>query len=190
MTVPPPPPGRPMRADARRNYERLVSVATEAFLENGADASLDDIAKRAGVGPGTLYRHFPVRQDLVDAVLDRWMASVLTEAEPLRQSADPAEALAVWLRRLVSHVYRFRGLSSALIPPEDKYSKDSPARVLHSTSEELLTRAQASGRIRSDVAIKELMTLVSGVTWACTSGKEIDADRLIGLIMDGLRVRD
>jgi AcrR family transcriptional regulator len=190
MTVPPPPPVRPMRADARRNYERLVSAATEAFLENGADASLDDIAKRAGVGPGTLYRHFPVRQDLIDAVLDRWMASVLTDAEPLLQADDPAEALAVWLRRLVSHVYRFRGLSSALIPPEAKMNGDSPGWVLHRTSESLLSRAQQSGRIRSDVVIKEVMMLVSGVTWACTSGKEVDADRLIDLIMDGLRVRD
>ncbi|MFC1406236.1 MULTISPECIES: TetR/AcrR family transcriptional regulator [Streptacidiphilus] len=190
MTVPPSPPARPMRADARRNYERLVSAATEAFLENGADASLDDIAKRAGVGPGTLYRHFPARQNLIDAVLDRWMASVLTEAEPLLEAADPAEALAVWLRRLVSHVYRFRGLSSALIPPEDKMKGDSPGWVLHSTSEQLLARAQQSGQIRSDVVIKEVMMLVSGVTWACTSGKEVDADRLIDLIMNGLRVRD
>lgn len=190
MTVPPSPPARPMRADARRNYERLVSAATEAFLENGADASLDDIAKRAGVGPGTLYRHFPVRQNLIDAVLQQWMASVLTDAEPLRVAADPAEALAVWLRRLVAHVQVFRGLSSALIPPEDKMKQDSPAWVLHRTSEELLTRAQQSGGIRSDVALKELMTLVSGVTWACTRGEEVDADRLIDLIMDGLRVRD
>ena len=190
MTVPPSPPARPMRADARRNYERLVSAATEAFLENGAEASLDDIAKRAGVGPGTLYRHFPVRQNLIDAVLQQWMASVLTDAEPLLKAADPAEALAVWLRRLVAHVQVFRGLSSALIPPKDKMKQDSPAWVLHRTSEELLTRAQQSGGIRSDVAIKELMTLVSGVTWACDRGKEVDADRLIDLIMDGLRVRD
>ncbi|WP_042398744.1 TetR/AcrR family transcriptional regulator [Streptacidiphilus carbonis] len=194
MTAPPPPPpappGRPMRADARRNYERLVQVATEAFLEHGADASLDDIAKRAGVGPGTLYRHFPVRQDLIDAVLQRWMASVLTEAEPLRVAADPVEALGMWLRRLVAHVQVFRGLSSALIPPEDKFKESSPAWVLHRTSEELLARAQESGEIRSDIDIKELMTLVSGVTWACDRGKEIDADRLIDLIMDGLRVRD
>jgi AcrR family transcriptional regulator len=178
-------PPRPMRADARRNYERLLAVAIESFSENGANASLDDIAKRAEVGPGTLYRHFPTRQDLLEAVMDRWMESVLAEAEPLRESPDPAEALAVWLRRLVSHVGVFRGLAAALLPTGSK--QQSPGRVLHTIVEELLGRAQQSGQIRTDVTAKEVLTLVGGITWACDSGKQIDPDRLVNLVMDGLR---
>ena len=132
-------PPRPMRADARRNYERLLAVATEAFSEYGANASLDDIAKRAEVGPGTLYRHFPTRQDLLEAVMEQWMESVLAEAEPLLDSADPAEALAVWLRRLVAHVAVFRGLAAALLPTGSP--KESPGKVLQSTAADLLARA-------------------------------------------------
>jgi AcrR family transcriptional regulator len=191
--LPAPQPPRPMRADARRNYERLVSVATEAFLRHGRNASLDDIAKRAGVGAGTLYRHFPSRQDLLDAVMEQWIQSVLTDAEPLRHAPDPAEALSVWLRKLVSHVADYRGLAAALLPPEatnaKNTKKESPGRVLHGTAGDLLERAQASGQIREDVAIKDVLVLVSGITWACDSGKDVDTDLLIRLIMDGLRVR-
>ncbi|QMU68553.1 TetR/AcrR family transcriptional regulator [Streptacidiphilus sp. P02-A3a] len=179
-------PPRPMRADARRNYERLLAVATEAFSESGANASLDDIAKRAEVGPGTLYRHFPTRQDLLEAVMEQWMQSVLAEAEPLLDSADPAEALAVWLQRLISHVAVFRGLAAATLLPSG--AKDqSPGRVLHTTAEELLTRAQRSGQIRTDVTVIEVLTLVSGITWACDSGKPVNPVRLVELVMDGLR---
>jgi AcrR family transcriptional regulator len=180
-------PPRPMRADARRNYERLLAAATQSFSENGANASLDDIAKRAEVGPGTLYRHFPTRQDLLEAVMEQWMESVLAEAEPLLDSPDPAEALAVWLRRLVAHVAVFRGLAAALLPSGSP--QQSPGKVLHSTAEALLTRAQVSGQIRADVTVKEVLTLIGGITWACDSGKQVDPDRLVGLVMDGLRVR-
>jgi AcrR family transcriptional regulator len=178
---------RPMRADARRNYERLVSVATEAFLEHGESASLDDIAKRASVGPGTLYRHFPTRQDLISAVMEQWMQTVLAEAEPLLADEDPTEALSVWLRRLIAHVTVFRGLSAALLPPEP--GRESPGRVLHATVDELVARAQDSGGIRRDVGSKDLLMLVSGITWVCGSGKVVDTDKLVDLIMDGLRVQ-
>src|SRR5579859_1648564 len=91
---------RPMRADARRNYEKLVAVATESFLANGPDASLDDIAKRAGVGPGNVYRHFTNREALLDAVCVRWADSVAADAAPLLEAADPTAALNDWLVRL------------------------------------------------------------------------------------------
>lgn len=183
-TAPRPP--RPMRADARRNYERLVTVATEAFLEHGANASLDDIAKRAEVGPGTLYRHFPTRQDLLDAVVDQWMRSVLDEAQPLLDAADPAEALSRWLSRLIAHVAAFRGLTAALLPAEP--GRHSPGRVLHTTAGELLLRAQQSGQIRTDIEVHDVLMLISGIAFVCSSGKVVDTDKLVGLIMDGLRV--
>lgn len=181
-------PRRPMRADARRNYERLVAVATDAFIEHGASASLDDIARRAEVGPGTLYRHFPTRQDLLDAVFEQWVESVRADAEPLLTAADPAEAVGVWLHRLVSYVSTFRGLSAALLPEEAK--RESPGRVLHTTAERLITRAQQSGRLRDDVTSMEVLALVSGITWACASGKAVDSDKLVDLVLDGLRVQE
>ncbi|MBC3841995.1 TetR/AcrR family transcriptional regulator [Streptacidiphilus sp. 4-A2] len=177
-------PPRPMRADARRNYERLLAVATEAFSEHGANASLDDIAKRAEVGPGTLYRHFPTRQLLLEAVVDRWLESILAEAEPLRESADPGEALARWLRRLVSHLSVFRGVTAGLLPTDGP--KQSAGRVLHSIAEDLLVRAQQAGQIRPDLTVSEMTTLIYGITWACGT-KPVDPDRLVDLVLDGLR---
>jgi AcrR family transcriptional regulator len=183
---------RPMRADARRNYEKLVAVATESFLAHGPDASLDDIAKRAGVGPGTLYRHFPNREALLDAVCVRWADSVAADAAPLLEAADPTEALNDWLVRLVDHVSAFKGLASALLLSTDR--KHDTAWVLHHTSEELVERAKAVGGIRADVTTSELMQLTSGITYACShskqAGKPTSApERLIGLIMDGVRTR-
>ncbi|MEY9874979.1 AcrR family transcriptional regulator [Streptacidiphilus sp. MAP12-33] len=186
------PPRRPMRADARRNYEKLVAVATESFLANGPDASLDEIAKRAGVGPGTLYRHFPTRDDLLDAVCTRWADAVAADAAPLLTAEDPTRALADWLVRLVDHVGAFKGLASALLLNADR--KHDTAWILHHASEELVARAKAAGGIRQDVTTSELMTLTSGVTYACgyskQAGKTVSSpERLIGLIMDGVTTR-
>ncbi|WP_051943261.1 TetR/AcrR family transcriptional regulator [Streptacidiphilus rugosus] len=184
---------RPMRADARRNYERLVEVATESFLANGPNTSLDEIAKRAGVGPGTLYRHFPTRDDLFDAVCTRWTDAVAADARPLlAEEGEPIEALRVWLVKLVDHVGEFKGLASALLLTGDR--KQETAGVLHRTSEELIARAQASGDIRQDVSVSEIMQLTTGITYACSSAKQMNKpssspERLIGLIMDGLTVR-
>jgi AcrR family transcriptional regulator len=181
-----------MRADARRNYEKLVAVATESFLTNGPDASLDDIAKRAGVGPGTLYRHFPNREALLDAVCVRWADSVAADAAPLLEAEDPTEALNEWLVRLVDHVSAFKGLASALLLSTDR--KHDTAWVLHHTSEELVERAKAVGGIRADVTTSELMQLTSGITYACSHSKQAGKptstpERLIGLIMEGVRTR-
>ncbi|MEZ0066781.1 AcrR family transcriptional regulator [Streptacidiphilus sp. MAP12-20] len=183
---------RPMRADARRNYERLVEVATESFLANGPNASLDEIAKRAGVGPGTLYRHFPTRDDLLDAVCARWVDTVAADARPLLEATEPAAALREWLVKLVDHVGEFKGLASALLLSGDR--KHETAGVLHHTSEELIERAKASGEIRPDVTVTEVMQLTSGVTYACGSAKQMNKpgsspERLIGLIMDGISTR-
>ncbi|MEY9843513.1 TetR/AcrR family transcriptional regulator [Streptacidiphilus sp. MAP5-3] len=181
---------RPMRADARRNYERLVDVATESFLANGANASLDDIAKRAGVGPGTLYRHFPTRQDLFNAVAARWTESVAAEAEPLLGAEDPGAALHTWLVRMIAQIGEFRGLAAALLLTGDR--KHETVNVLGETLEHLLARAQASGQVRTDVEGHEIMQLASGISYACSTAKTMKKrastpDRLVGLIMDGLR---
>src|SRR5881227_1228774 len=100
-----------MRADARRNYERLLAAARAAFAEHGVDASLDDIARSAGVGPGTLYRHFPTRHALLEAVLGDAQATLLAEAEKLATEPDPDAALLTWMRGLATHSRTFRGLA-------------------------------------------------------------------------------
>src|SRR5262245_33601012 len=110
-----PPIARPLRADARRNYDRLIAAASEAIAERGAEAPLDDIAKRAGVGAGTLYRHFPTRQHLLDAVFHERIVLLRDEAARLAQEEpDPAAALEAWLRALVEHLRRYRGLAESL----------------------------------------------------------------------------
>ncbi|WP_443613007.1 TetR/AcrR family transcriptional regulator [Actinomadura madurae] len=106
---------RPMRADARRNYERLITTARVAFMENGTGASLDDIAKRAGVGSGTLYRHFPTRDALLHAVLRERIDGLLAHAEELLADPDPDAALGLWLRTYLSGAATPRGTSTVII---------------------------------------------------------------------------
>src|SRR5690242_2306744 len=117
MTTAPPPaePPRSMRADAQRNYARLLAVAKDAFGEHGADAPLDDIAKRAGVGAGTLYRHFPTRDSLMAAVYRDDVAELSAQAHDLLERMPPEEALAEWMRMQVAYIIRKRGLGTALI---------------------------------------------------------------------------
>ena len=100
-----------MRADARRNYERLVEVAGEAFHRDGTETSLEDVAKVAGVGIGTLYRHFPTRRSLVLAVLDQGAGEMLAQARELLVKAPPEEALLTWVGGLIRHTARYRGLA-------------------------------------------------------------------------------
>src|SRR5689334_10518730 len=99
------PAGRPLRADAQRNYDKIVGAAREVFRERGAEGSLDEIAKRAGVGPGTLYRHFPTRDALIDAVMRDWSDRINAESEEIALSDLPArEALAAWFSKFVENV--------------------------------------------------------------------------------------
>src|SRR5215216_6625186 len=104
-----------LRADARRNRDRLIAAAREAFAERGAEASLDDIARRAGVGPGTLYRHFPTRLTLIEAVYRDGVEALCAEARDLMSSPSPGEALATWLRSVLSYAGEKRGLATALM---------------------------------------------------------------------------
>ncbi|MER7007755.1 TetR family transcriptional regulator [Dactylosporangium sp. NPDC000555] len=186
-----PPIARPQRADARRNYDRLIAVASEAVAERGADASLDDIAKRAGVGPGTLYRHFPTRQHLLDAVfherivLLRDEAARLVEGEP-----DPVAALEAWLRAFIEHLRRYRGLSDAL---KAIYDKDDELMIgahdmLRWSVGTLLTRAQKAGVARTDIDGSDLLRIGHGAGMVVEPGPAGDerAERLIRLLMDGV----
>jgi AcrR family transcriptional regulator len=185
---------RPMRADAQRNYERLLSAAFAVFAERGADdASLEEIARRAGVGIGTLYRHFPTRQALLEAVYRDQVDAVRARAEELLRSESPAEALADWLRALASFSSTKHSLTSALLATLGKDSEllSSCSADISGAAEKLLTRAQEAGQVRPDADARDLIRLVHAVNLAAQHAPTDPGqrDRLIGLVLDGLRAQ-
>src|SRR5690348_3926943 len=144
---------RPMRADAQRNYARLLDAASAAFLEHGADdVSLEEIARRAGVGIGTLYRHFPTRQALLEAVYRDQVDLLRARAGELLRAESPGDALADWLRALVKFSSTKHSLVSALLATLGKDSDllSSCGQVIRGAAEALLARAQQAGAVRTD----------------------------------------
>lgn len=161
-------PPRPMRADARRNYERVLGEARAAFAEHGTDASLEDVARRAGVGIGTLYRHFPTRQALMSAVFQEALADLLDRSRELAGSDRPCHALVAWLRALITHAGEYRGLSRALMSASYDASSGLTqcSTKLRTAGELLLVRAQMSGDVRADTSIDDLMQLTNAIALA------------------------
>ncbi len=183
---------RPLRADAQRNYQRLVTAASAAFAEHGADdASLEEIARRAGVGIGTLYRHFPNRQALLEAVYRDQVDVLSDRARQLSESEDPGAALDEWLRALVSFGRTKRSLTSAMLATLDKDSEllSTCSLIMRSAATTLLKRAQEAGVVRADADATDMLRLVHAVSMAVERepADRGQADRLLGLIMDGLR---
>lgn len=176
---------RPRRADARRNYDALVAAARAAFAEAGAGAPLDDIARRAEVGIGTLYRNFPTRDDLIEAVYVDEIASLVDAAEAA-SSLEPFDALAAWLDRFVLYVGTKRALLEGL--NRDKAVFLQCREVMYEAGAPLLARAQQAGAVRDDVAIADVVKLVSGVA-AVAVDDDAQQRRLIDLAVDGLRAR-
>ena len=179
-----------MRADARRSRAKLLTAATAAFAENGADAPLDDIARRAGVGIGTLYRHFPTRLDLQAAVFRSQVQSVCDMADEFLVTASPEQALTGWLRAMAAYLVTKRGLSKTLI---DALGRDSELIsgcwvAMRDATGRLLTHAQQAGVRRDDLKPQEMLRLVHGIVIATEQSPE-DTDRLLTLMFDGLRPR-
>ncbi|MGX7673552.1 TetR/AcrR family transcriptional regulator [Plantactinospora sp. DSM 117369] len=174
---------RPKRADARRNYEALVSAAQEVFAEHGAAGSLEEVARRAGVGIGTLYRHFPTRRDLFESLyLDEVEALGRTAAELADQ--PPWEALAGWLRRFVGYTVTKRALAEELSHDSEFFQS---CRVeIYTAGEPLLARAQAAGVARADVSFDDTVRLLSGITKVQYADPG-QLDRVLGIALDGLR---
>ncbi|GAA3306859.1 TetR/AcrR family transcriptional regulator [Streptomyces cinereospinus] len=183
---------RPMRADARRNYERLLRAAVEAFAEHGEGASLDDIAKRAGVGSGTLYRHFPTRRALLEAAyLDR-IEALAQRADAIARELPPGEALVEWLNELALGLTRVRGLKSLLgsaVTDDGSAVATACGSRLTGAAERLVRAAQAEGSLRGDVEPIEVLRLTHGVATASelASGAGTDVRRYLSLLTDGLR---
>jgi AcrR family transcriptional regulator len=176
---------RPKRADARRNYEALISAAREAFAEDGISASLEDIARRAQVGIGTLYRHFPTRQDLFESVY-------VDEVEALCRTADdladlpPWDALVGWLHRFVRYTATKRALAEAL--NRDSGLFRTCRTEVYAAGEPLLKRAQQAGMARSDTSFDDVLRLLSGITMIHFA-EPGQLERVLGLAFDGLRHR-
>lgn len=180
---------RPMRADAKRNRDLLVAAAREAFTERGSDASLEDIARRAGVGVGTLYRHFPNRQALIESV---YVEEVQALCRSAGETADASswDALVQWFNRFVDYVATKRALIDEMVAT---IGMDAPVfRSCHdaifTAGQPLLDRAKQDGVVRPDVEFIDVIRLVSGVTMIKNAEPE-DVRRVLAMALDGLRYR-
>jgi AcrR family transcriptional regulator len=179
-------PRRPRRADALRNRELLLAAAREVFGERGADAPLDDIARRAGIGNATMYRHFPDRRELIIAVYADEVAALCAHGEALLENQSPGDALFAWLRAFIAHVAAKRELALAI--PNDQGGQRSALfdrwhKAMHSTASMLLTRAQSSGTASADLDASDLLTLASGI--AVASADTDQAERCLELLRHG-----
>lgn len=179
---------RPMRADARRNYERLVSVAETVFAEQGTEASLEEIAKRAGVGIGTLYRHFPTREALLEAVMHDRFESFTRRATELLDWPEPSAALSTYLREFAMTATSYRGLPASVVATlHDETSRlYGSCHALQAAGRKLVERAQRAGVVRSDIEPNEVFVLASSLAWAVEQMPD-RADRFLGVLMDGLK---
>nr|WP_058045960.1 TetR/AcrR family transcriptional regulator [Streptomyces roseifaciens] len=182
-----------MRADARRNYERLLTEARTAFTEHGTEASLEDIARRAGVGIGTLYRHFPNRTALMSAVFQGEVDGLLARSRELLAAPEPCRALVDWLRACVAHASTYRGLSRALLAAQaDEASAMSRCSLpLREAGSVLLARAQAAGAVHAGVDIADVMQLTNAISLAAEQSPDDPQlpDRLLTLTLQGLATK-
>jgi len=182
------PAGRPMRADARRNYERLVDAARKVFADQGGGASMEAIAKQAGVGVGTLYRHFPKRIDVVEAVYRDDVDQLVGSAERGMSELGPWAALEAWLRAYVDYGRAKRTFLNELHEAFEKNPDLKPASRdrIWAACNRVLSRAQEAGQARSDIDGQDLMQLVSPMCMNSTLTVE-QGERLLALVLDGLR---
>ncbi|NRQ36607.1 TetR/AcrR family transcriptional regulator [Nonomuraea sp. NN258] len=174
----------PRRADAQRNHDLLLAAARQVFAERGADAPLDDVARRAGVGNATLYRNFPTRGDLLVAVYADEVADLCARGETLLAAESPGEALHEWLLLFVEHVAAKRELALAIrddpgAQPRSELLAGWHTRIL-GTVTALLDAAQAAGAARADLDVHDLVALAKGVALAATDPTQ--AARLLALI--------
>lgn len=181
---------RALRADAQRNRDALLTAATAAFAEHGTETSLEDIARRAGVGIGTLYRHFPTRDALVVAAYRRGVEAVCDDATRLLAAEPADEALLHWMTSFVDYVASKRGLAATLKQADvghDELFADMRARMLASLAT-MTAAAVAAGSIRSDVEPADLLRTLGGVCMMSDQQEWQDqARRMVSLLMDGLR---
>jgi AcrR family transcriptional regulator len=174
------------RADAARNAESLISAARELFDEQGSDVALDDIARRAGVGNATLYRHFPTRGDLLVAVYAEEVTKLCEQGQALLHTPSAADALFDWLDRFAVHVATKRALAMGATDSRRAELFDRWHESMRSAASGLLLRAQQQGAVRSDLDVTDLLALASAA--AMTGSDPGHAQHLLRLLRHGLQV--
>jgi AcrR family transcriptional regulator len=180
-----------MRADARRNYEHLLVVARVVVTEQGAEASLRDVARRAGVGLATLYRHFPTREALLDTLLRTGFDELTARAAELETSLSSRAALVSWLRECVACATEYRGVTEMMVA-----AIEDPESALHAScvamraaGTRLLTRAQVEGTARTDMDGTDLFALVGALAWLSDQpALTARADHLFELVADAVLI--
>lgn len=175
---------RPLRADARRNHERIVEAATAVFAEAGSSASFEEVARRAGVGSATLYRRFPTRASLFEAVYADQLDQLLTRGSIA--DASPAQTLDEWLRRFVDFIIGKRAFAEEMA--HDTEIVYAARRRIYATAEPLLAAAQADGEVRPDVTADDILRMLSGIGLA-DYPNDGQLDRVVGVCLDGLRTQ-
>jgi AcrR family transcriptional regulator len=182
--------GRPLRADARRNRDRLLEVAVRAFSQNGPDVTLDAIAKEAAVGIGTLYRHFPTREALIEAAYRNELARLCDAVPELLQAMPPDQAARTWMDRYIDYMATKRGMADALrvvIASGGTPYAQSRDRLLTAIAT-LLKAGHEAGTLRGDVDPADALTSLSGLALAAGQPEQREqAGRLLDLLMDALR---
>jgi AcrR family transcriptional regulator len=179
---------RPRRADAQRNYDKLVAAARTAYAEDGTSVPLEDIAERAGVGIGTLYRHFPTRQALLEAVYIDEVEAMANAAAELSE-LEPWDALSQWFHQYVGFAATKLALAEALLEVDAQSDALTACRTaLLEAGSGLVERAQRAGVIREDTSFTDIGRLVGGIAVVPTADEE-QKERLLTLALDGLRYR-
>ncbi|WP_173009878.1 TetR/AcrR family transcriptional regulator [Mycolicibacterium sp. P9-64] len=181
----------PLRADARSNYEALLAAADELFTTDGPDASLDKIARRAGVGNATLYRHFPDRRDLLVAICVGDVRALCTLGDELLAEPDASHALTRWLRAYIDHVSAKNGLAAAFATGrrDDSELVAACQAAVGAIGTSLLRRAQDSGAVRNDVTLPHVVTLVNAIAMATENSSADEADRMLAIVLAGIASR-
>lgn len=180
---------RPHRADARRNYDAIIDAARDAFVRDGVGTSIDDIARMAGVGNATLYRHFPTRDDLLAAALAENMVAVHRRGTELATGPDPLDALREWLLATIAQISTYGGLPASVLDSAGRQGSALGVTCvqMQDTTRLLLRRAQDADRIRPDITMEELFDLLSGIAWIISRDHRPDRGaRLMDLALEGL----
>ena len=180
---------RPKRADARRNYEKVLAAAREAFAEGGESTALEEIARRAGVGIGTLYRHFPNRQALLEALYVGEVEELCRSAAEL-EGSDPWEALSGWFERFIGYIATKQALAGELMNYLDRDAElfKASRAALFEAGEPLLRRAQEAGVVRKDVGFADVLSMVMGIA-KIPAADPAQNQHMLRIALDGLRYR-
>jgi AcrR family transcriptional regulator len=183
---------RHQRADARANHEKLVAAARALFAEKGTSAPLEEVAERAGLGIGTLYRHFPTRDALVEAVYRNELERLRGAADELLASREPAAALRTWMDRFAEYVATKRGMADALraVVASGSITRSETKDTLTAAIALLLDAGAAAGTVRGDVDAGDVLASLTGIFLASGAPHQDEqAERMLDLLMDGLRWR-